>query len=338
MRPAEDYEIPSKSGSQKPFEQPSSTPPLQSPSPKPVEQAASKPAEQPHASQPIEHSPVSRPVEQSPVARPTEPASGSADKPKTVTAKKYVSDGASGPDSGKRGSTQFVAKTLLDHNAILKAQAMRQKARVEQEISRRQQQPLRIVEPIKAQKTVRSCPFSWTETSSSERFKHCSKCQSTVYNLDGMEFAEAENLIFKRENRKKFVLFKRPDGKFMTSDCPVAKKRQQQLVGIVAVCVCLIACVIGVLIMMPPMPSPSANSNWAEGAPNTVSSDSETKASEPTLTKSSGTKSNGTVQHYEAGDAIPAEPAESGPDTTKTGQKPYSDSEEKGDFWEFSGQ
>lgn len=264
--------------------------------------------------------------------------SDSADKPRNAAVKNDFGDGLGARKKGR--ATQFVAKTLLDHNAILKAQALRQKARVEQEISLRQQQPVKIVEPIKARNEVRSCPFSWAEDSSTERFKHCSKCQSTIYNLDGMEFSEAENLIFKRENRKKFVLFKRPDGKFMTSDCPVEQKRKQQIVGIVAICICVIACIAGFLILMPPS-TPSVNSNtWGEPSPSAVTTESwsvdePTKSSTPT--KSSGTKSSGTSQHYEAGDVLPKEPA-SGVSTNKPVQNPVNQSEEKGDFWEFSGQ
>ncbi len=263
----------------------------------------------------------------------------SADKPRIAAVKNDFGDGLGAPKKKGR-ATQFVAKTLLDHNAILKAQALRQKARVEQEISLRQQQPVKIIEPIKARKEVRSCPFSWTEDSSTERFKHCSKCQSTIYNLDGMEFSDAENLIFKRENRKKFVLFKRPDGKFMTSDCPFEQKRKQQIIGIVAICICVVACIAGFLILMPPSTPGVNNSTWGEPAPSTVTTqswsvDEPTKSSTPT--KSSGTKSSGTSQHYEAGDALPTEPA-SGVSTNKPVQKPVSPSEEQGDFWEFSGQ
>lgn len=228
----------------------------------------------------------------------------------------------------------------MDHNAILKAQLMRQKARVEQQIAERKKHPVKPIEPVKAQKNVRACPFSWTEDSvTGERFKYCTKCQASIYNFEGLDIADAEKLILKRENLKKFVLFKRPDGKFMTSDCPVEKKRKQQFVGIVALCIVLVACIAGFLIFMPPQTSNSANNTLGEPAPNPVSSSnwsddapSETKNSE---SKPSATKSSDGAQHYEAGDALPTEP-DSGVSTNTPVQKPVSDSEEKGDFWEFS--
>ncbi|MDZ4833430.1 MAG: hypothetical protein SGJ27_06590 [Candidatus Melainabacteria bacterium] len=351
-RPAEDYEIgkglfgaeaQSGSGTPVPAENHPASAGQQWVPPKPVANIPAKPAESPVLAKPAEQMIPKLPVEGSSKVLSNDELASADKKNKGPV----VRNDFGNFDGGARapGSTQFFAKTLLDHNAILKAQALRQKARVEQELSKRQQAPVKIIEPIKAQKEVRSCPFSWTEDSSTERFKHCSKCQSTVYNFNGMEFSEVENLIFTRENIKKFVLFKRQDGKFMTSDCPVEQKRKQQIIGIVAVCIILVACVAGVLIMMPPAPSPTVNSwnepaapapnvdnGWDDPSPDAVSSGSEHTDSKPSATKSSGTS-----QHYEAGDALPTVPA-TGVSTTSPTQKPVNESEEKGDFWEFSGQ
>ena len=361
-RPAEDYEIgkglfgaETQSGSGTPAlaENQGASAVQQWVPPKPVASTPAKPEENPVSARPAEQM-VPKPVVEGSSKVLSKDEFDSTDKKNKSPVVRNDFGNFDGATRGP-GSTQFFAKTLLDHNAILKAQALRQKARVEQELSKRQQAPVKIIEPIKAQKEVRECPFSWTEEST-ERFKHCSKCQSTVYNFNGMEFSEVENLIFTRENIKKFVLFKRPDGKFMVSDCPVAQKRKQQVIGIVAICIFLIACVAGVLIMMPPAPSPTVNSwnepatpapaadsGWDEPTPNAVSSGSEhtdsasTSSQSSDSTKSSATKSSGTSQHYEAGDALPTESV-SGPSTTTPSQKPVNQSEEKGDFWEFSGQ
>jgi len=286
-------------------------------------------------------SPGSHPAEPTPVRPPVQSA---IDPPMLqATSKALPPDPVAVPvglepveqDAFRRGvSRQFVAKTLMDHNAILKAQALRQKARIEKEIAERQKQPVKLVEPIKAQKEVRSCPFSWTEDVSGERFKYCSKCQAPVYNLDGLDFGEAEKLIFKRENRKKFVIFRRPDGKFMTSDCPVEKRKKQQFVGVIALCACLIIVVVSVLIMMPTSSSVSSDNLFEAPAPDPVSSNwSEDPPASGT--KSTATKSGEAIQHYEAGDVLPKEPASSGIDTSKPEPKAVTESEENGDFWEF---
>lgn len=290
-----------------------------------------------------------------PPAPPAQPAFApeQADKPKTAFARNELG-GAT--DQPKRRSTQFVAKTLLDHNAILKAQALRQKARLEQEIAKRQAMPQKIIEPIKAQRQVKTCPFSWTDDSSQDRFKYCSKCQRTIYNFEGIEIADAEKLIFTRENLKKFKLYKRPDGKFMTSNCPEANKRTQQIVGVVAICVAIIACIAGAIIMLPPMPPPAVQS-WDEAEPSTVSSGEDGESSDSQSSSSNSSSSGGntgssldssssstssdttssdTTQHYQEGDTLPDESPFSGLDTKQVEKSPYSNSDQKGDFWQFT--
>lgn len=321
----------------------------------PAQRAPVSPAMPPDA--PPQTVPVPPAVPQmAPPAPPTQPplALEPADKPKTAIERNEFGAAA---DQPKRRATQFVAKTLLDHNAILKAQAMRQKARLEQEIAKRQAMPPKIVEPIKAQKQVKTCPFSWTDDSTTDRFKYCSKCQRTIYNFEGIEIADAEKLIFTRENLKKFKLYKRPDGKFMTSNCPEANKRTQRIVGVVAICVAIIACIAGAIIMLPPMPPPTVQS-WDEPEPSTASSgeeagssDSQSSSSSSTSqfgtntgnsTDSSGsftssdTTSSDTTQHYQEGDTLPDESPFSGLDTKQVEKSPYSNSDQKGDFWQFT--
>jgi hypothetical protein len=144
-------------------------------------------------------------------------------------------------------------------------------------------------------------------------------------------------LVFTRENRKNFDLFKRPDGKFMTSDCPVERKKKQQLIGAVAICICLIACVVGFLLMMPPSGLVDSDNLFGESAPEPVSSSNWADDPPVSGSKTNATKSGDGVQHYEAGDVLPAEPTSSGMDTSSPAPRSITDSEEKGDFWEFSG-
>ncbi len=49
-----------------------------------------------------------------------------------------------------------------------------------------------------------------------------------------MDLPEAEELIFKREERRNAALFKRADGKFMTKDCPVAVKKKYGMIMMIA--------------------------------------------------------------------------------------------------------
>lgn len=223
-----------------------------------------------------------------------------------------------------------VAKTMLDHKLILDIRSRfgeRENERLEQQISQRQLEPVKVIEPIKAEKRVSSCPFSWTEESAKVRFKHCAKCQRTIYDLDGMEQERVEALILKRENLDRFVLYERPDGKFMTSDCPVAQKRRIQLIGLVAVCVCAIALVAAFMMMQPP-PTPAV-----DGASEPTSSDAASSKADASSPASTVVNDEGTTHHYEAGDPMPAVPA---PDASKKkAPKSFSKQEQRGDFWQF---
>src|SRR5262249_46536199 len=125
----------------------------------------------------------------------------------------------------------------------------------------------------------------------------------------------------------------RQDGKFMTSDCPVAKKHRHQMIGVVAAAVCLVALVSGFLMMMPPPPPPSKNASTDSDTEQTVVLSSPKSKSTSRLRSR---KSMGSSYHYQAGDPVPeAQEAPKDDDTPAPAQKNYSDSEEKGDFWQF---
>src|SRR5262249_26791650 len=98
---------------------------------------------------------------------------------------------------------------------------------------------------------------SWNDTKGQERFRSCAKCQMCVYNFEGLELPEAQALIYKRENRRKFTLYKRTDGKFMTCDCPVALKNRRDMILISVGGIALLIAAIVITIMMPPPPKPA---------------------------------------------------------------------------------
>lgn len=119
---------------------------------------------------------------------------------------------------------------------------------------------------VRADKVASTCPFVWDETDSKEKYRYCSKCQTPIYNFDGMERLEAEALIFNRENRNKFTLYGRKDGKFMTVDCPVQARRNKNLIlSLVAGLALLIGAAALVMLMSPP-PQPSETSPAATSA------------------------------------------------------------------------
>jgi hypothetical protein len=228
-----------------------------------------------------------------------------------------------------------VAKTVLDHQLIAKVREQfeeRENERLQEELTKRELEPVKIIPPIQADRQISSCPFSWTEEAGKQRLKHCDNCQAPIYRLDGMEIEEVEGIILRRENKDKFVLYGRPDGKFMTSDCPIAHRRRVQILGLAAVvAVCIIVALAGFM-LMPQTPAPS--SIPAPTATTTEEAPAPTAVTPKAAASSKGTSSSTGTHHYEAGDPIPVVPAAE-PSKIKQPEKTFSEQEQKGEFWQF---
>lgn len=172
---------------------------------------------------------------------------------------------------------QFVARTKLDHDILFQAVSsskLKEEARVAAflvEKSKEAPKPPPVA--VKADKQSSACPFKWEETDSKEKYRYCTKCQTPVYNFDGMERPEAEALIFNRENLDKFTLYSRADGKFTTVDCPLQKKRQRDFIMGLIVAVALLIGAIGLFLLTPP-PPPPATVETAPGSSNGGATDS----------------------------------------------------------------
>jgi hypothetical protein len=238
----------------------------------------------------------------------------------------------------RRPSQQFIAKTRLDHSVIIQARShftIKENERLQQEISERSLQPVKIIEPIESQKKVTGCPFAWQDEAGKERFKVCTRCNRTLYNFDGIDEEQARAVIFQRENRKQYSLYKREDGKFMTSDCPVAVKHRHQLISVVATCVCLIALVSAFVLTMPP-PPPPAKDVAPDETERTVLAPSSKSKSKARLQSRRASSAAAASFHYHAGDPVPEVEETPKTDAAEPAQKNYSDSEEKGDFWQFT--
>ena len=114
-----------------------------------------------------------------------------------------------------------------------------------------------------------SCASKWDGDDTRERFRACPNCNSWIYNFEGLELPEAEALIFQRENLRNPTLYKRDDGKFMTSDCPVEVKRKKDHWMMLVTAAVVVVSIIIVLMLIPPQPkpkepAPSATANQEE--------------------------------------------------------------------------
>jgi hypothetical protein len=158
-----------------------------------------------------------------------------------------------------------------------------------------------------------------------------------VYNFDGLEIEVARELIYKRENRKKTPLYKRPDGKFMTVDCPVEAKRRSQFIMVAAAGTALLVAVIVLMILFPPPPPPKPQ-------PQVTRATGEEPQVEMDQVKTEKGADYPKTGHYEAGQPMPADTPEkpaaetSQPVNTQTEPTPAQDttySDESGNFWQY---
>lgn len=153
---------------------------------------------------------------------------------------------------------QLVAKTMLDREVLLAAvakSAQRRAVLIKELVDSRAAEP--VIEPIQGDKEATPCVWKWDETNTKGRVRHCGSCKKVIYNFDGLKLEEAQNLVFKHENLEKFQLYKRDDGKFMTSDCSIASKRRRNMVVVVAASILSVTFAVALFLTLPHFSSQS---------------------------------------------------------------------------------
>lgn len=169
---------------------------------------------------------------------------------------------AQGQDPAKatiKRKDYVVAKTMLDHS-VLFVMSSRNAAKAEsraQEIAKeRANEPLKPV--VEAKKKALPCKWVWDEGDgySKDRFRHCGVCQQVVYDFKNLDKAEAEAIVYTRENIQKPVLYKRTDGKYMVNNCPVAVRHRKNMILAGVVASFFVAGLVTIMVMMPPPPPP----------------------------------------------------------------------------------
>ncbi len=250
--------------------------------------------------------------------------------------------GASPTPAPVKKEKQPVAKTMLDHDVLFQAVSQSfvlKESRMQEVIRQKASQPLVIIEPIECKKKALPCKWRWPESDSGkvERFRYCDKCQTPVYNFDGLSLEQAESVIFQRENIKKPTLYKRADGKFMTRDCPVEVKRRKDRGLMIAGAGLFVIIFLTILFNLPPAPKPAVTQ---EDVPVKHKGGSSTKGASTSTEKKGSLVRTSDGFHYDA-DA----PASSSPTTvavpvtppadTAAPPAPLSPRDESGEFWQF---
>lgn len=176
---------------------------------------------------------------------------------------------SNGPSAGleelkrlkKEGAAPTVLKTFLDLDAcrqVAYTMASEKEARLKEELESRPVEPVKPFVPINNYKQSLPCSSIWDKLQGTDRVRFCNKCSLQVYDFSKVELPEAEEIIFQKEGKRQFVLFKRPDGKFLTANCPVAVKNRYMMITGIAVGIVVIGGLIVLMALNPP-PKPAAN-------------------------------------------------------------------------------
>lgn len=103
-------------------------------------------------------------------------------------------------------------------------------------------------------KCATACSSQWSKMSGTQQFRICKSCNLTIYDFTSMNRNQAQAMVFRREGKQNPVFYRRADGRFMTSDCPVGVKQRQVKIALLVAGVITVAGVILASIFMPPQP------------------------------------------------------------------------------------
>lgn len=157
--------------------------------------------------------------------------------------------------AAERDKAKTIApRTMLDHDLIREAakkMTAEHEFKVLEELRNKPKEPIKPFVPIENFKPASPCEYTWKKSDPKQRCSFCEKCQQHVYDFDGIELPEANELILKRENRQVDQLFKRADGMFLTTDCPLAARRKMNQIMLIAGGVLVVGITLAILLMLP---------------------------------------------------------------------------------------
>src|SRR5262249_13110697 len=86
----------------------------------------------------------------------------------------------------------------------------------------------RFESPLNDIRIASPCSANWDEMYGNDRMRFCGQCKLNVYNLSGMAWQEAEDLVTNAEGRLCVRFYRRTDGTILTENCPVGWARVKQ--------------------------------------------------------------------------------------------------------------
>jgi hypothetical protein len=235
-----------------------------------------------------------------------------------------------------------VPKTLLDVSVldqITLSNSAKKVLQAAEDAKLRALEPVKQFVPVEASKRVSSCPFKWADEDSKDKFRYCDRCQKQIYNFKDMELPQAEALIFSRENVTAPVLYKRPDGKFMTSACPSAAQARSKVLFYVVAALVVIGCVFFLVSLSlnsakPTAPGANGGSSATSGS-QTPGGSSDGRRRRKDSSSGDFSDSTGSGGTSSSGGSTSAPSASPGAGASNGGYGPSTDSNQGTWQWEY---
>ena len=151
---------------------------------------------------------------------------------------------------GKR-TMPLSARTILDFNEcrrVVNTAQTSQEAKLKENTA--VQPLLNPLIPFAEYFIAAACDSEWKDMEGTEQFRTCQKCKLMVFDVKRMSLDDAKSLIFTREGKDAEAFYKRTDGTFLTSNCPIGvrnkKIKVQVYIGAFLVVVA-VAIILGVI-------------------------------------------------------------------------------------------
>jgi hypothetical protein len=80
--------------------------------------------------------------------------------------------------------------------------------------------PLPTLDTLNSIAIATPCQVPWNSMSGDDRSRFCGQCQRPVFDVSAMTTAEALALLTEPGERPCVRLYRRPDGRVLTADCP----------------------------------------------------------------------------------------------------------------------
>lgn len=74
---------------------------------------------------------------------------------------------------------------------------------------------------LNMQRPAAPCRSRWENMKGDDRVRFCSHCRLNVFDLDGLDVGSAGNLVQANDGAPGERLYRRPDGRLLTQNCPV---------------------------------------------------------------------------------------------------------------------